>query len=45
MKLAGCVAQFCYVDDVNAYSTNEITINWNSGLSWVSSFLADQKNG
>jgi len=45
VKLAGCIAQFCYLDDVNAYSTNEITINWNSGLSWVSSFLADQRNG
>jgi endoglucanase len=45
VKLAGCVAQFCYLDDINAYSTNEIAINWNSALSWVSSFLADQKNG
>ena len=45
VKLAGCVAQFCYLDDVNAYATNEIAINWNSGLSWVSSFLADQENG
>ncbi|MEU7903560.1 glycoside hydrolase family 9 protein [Actinoplanes sp. NPDC049118] len=45
VRLAGCVAQFCYLDDINAYSTNEIAVNWNSGLSWVSSFLADQKNG
>jgi endoglucanase len=45
LKLAGCDGQFCYMDDVNAYATNEITINWNSCLSWVSSFLADQKNG
>jgi len=44
-KLAGCVAQFCYLDDINSYATNEITINWNSGLSWVASFLADQRNG
>jgi endoglucanase len=39
---AGCEAQFCYIDDVGSWSTNEITINWNSGLSWVSSWLADQ---
>ena len=44
-KLAGCIVQFCYLDDVNAYATNEITINWNSALSWVSAFLADQRNG
>ncbi len=40
--LEGCRAQFCYVDDIQSYSTNEVAINWNSALSWVSSFLADQ---
>jgi len=39
--LKGCVDQFCYVDDIGSWSTNEITINWNSGLSWVGGFLAD----
>jgi len=40
--LAGCVGQFCYVDDINSFSTNEIAINWNAPLVWVASFLADQ---
>jgi endoglucanase len=40
--LTGCVKQFCYVDDINSYSTNEIAINWNAPLAWVASFLADQ---
>jgi len=40
--LTGCVGQFCYVDDINSYSTNEIAINWNAPLAWVASFLADQ---
>ena len=44
-KLAGCAAQFCYIDDIQSYSTNEIAINWNAGLSWVSSFVADLDNG
>ena len=39
-KLAGCVGQFCYIDDIESWSTNELTINWNSPLSWVTSFLA-----
>lgn len=39
-KLAGCLGQFCYIDDIESWSTNELTINWNSPLSWVSSFLA-----
>jgi endoglucanase len=40
--LEGCVGQFCYVDDIQSFSTNEVAINWNSALAWVSSFLADQ---
>ncbi len=39
-RLAGCVGQLCYLDDINSYATNELTINWNSALSWMSSYLA-----
>jgi endoglucanase len=38
----GCAPQFCYVDDINSWSTNEITVNWNSALAWVASWAADQ---
>jgi endoglucanase len=41
----GCPAQFCYIDDIGSWSTNEITVNWNAPLSWVASFLADQDDG
>lgn len=37
--------QFCYIDDIESYSTNEVAINWNSALSWVISFTADQRDG
>ncbi|MER6510980.1 glycoside hydrolase family 9 protein [Nonomuraea sp. NPDC001636] len=40
--LRGCKPQFCYVDDIESWSTNELTINWNSPLAWVSAFLADK---
>lgn len=40
-----CAPQFCYVDHIQSWSTNEITVNWNSALSWVASFLADQEQG
>ena len=43
--LTGCAPQFCYVDDNAAYSVNELAINWNSALVFVSSFLADQDDG
>jgi endoglucanase len=39
-KLQGCVGQFCYIDDIESWATNELTINWNAPLAWVSSFLA-----
>ncbi len=35
-----CAPQTCYLDDIQSWSTNEITINWNSALGWVSGFLA-----
>ncbi|MEV0397459.1 glycoside hydrolase family 9 protein [Polymorphospora rubra] len=39
--LHGCAPQLCYVDNLEAWSVNEITINWNSALAWVSAFAAD----
>ncbi|MBX3576900.1 MAG: glycoside hydrolase family 9 protein [Rhizobiaceae bacterium] len=40
--LTGCAPQFCYVDDIESWSTNEITINWNAALSQLAAWLADQ---
>ena len=40
--ISGCVGQFCYVDDIQSWSTNETALNWNSALAWTASFLADQ---
>ncbi|GMA34425.1 hypothetical protein GCM10025876_06290 [Demequina litorisediminis] len=28
-----CAPQFCYVDHIQSWATNEITVNWNSALS------------
>ena len=33
--LAGCAPQKCFVDHIEAWSTNEMTINWNAPLAWV----------
>ncbi len=38
-RLAGCAPQKCYVDDIESFSTNEITINWNAPLAWTAAFL------
>ncbi|MFV2008724.1 MULTISPECIES: glycoside hydrolase family 9 protein [unclassified Micromonospora] len=43
--LTGCAPQFCYVDDIESWATNELTINWNAPLSWIAAFIADQGRG
>ncbi|GGL63743.1 endoglucanase [Streptomyces fumigatiscleroticus] len=40
--LQGCTGQFCYIDDIQSWSTNEHTINWNAALARLASFVADQ---
>ena len=42
-RLKGCAPQTCYVDNIEAYGSNEITINWNAPLVYVASFLADAR--
>ena len=41
----GCAPQFCYIDDIGSWATNEITLNWNAPMSWASSFVADLDRG
>jgi hypothetical protein len=40
-RLKGCRPQICYIDDIMAWGTNEMTINWNAPLVYIASFLAD----
>ena len=42
--LKGCAPQKCYVDNIEAWSANEMAINWNAPLAWVAAFL-DEKGG
>ncbi|MGD9212218.1 MAG: glycoside hydrolase family 9 protein, partial [Desulfobacteraceae bacterium] len=37
----GCPPQKCFVDHIESWSTNEITINWNAPFAWVAAFLDD----
>jgi endoglucanase len=39
MGLQGCAPQTCYVDHIESFATNEITINWNAPLAWIAAFL------
>jgi endoglucanase len=41
--LPGCAPQKCFVDHIESWSTNEITINWNAPLAWVAAFLDEQR--
>lgn len=40
--LPGCAPQKCFVNHIESWSTNEVTINWNAPLAWVSAFLDEQ---
>jgi endoglucanase len=40
--LKGCVPQKCFVDHIEAYTVNEITINWNAPLAWVTAWLSER---
>jgi len=35
-------SQRCFVDSIEAWSTNEVTINWNAPLAWIVEFLQDR---
>jgi len=42
--LKGCKPQKCFVDHIEAWSVNEITINWNAPLAWVAAYLDEKGN-
>lgn len=37
--------QTVYLDDIQAYSVNECTINWNAPLAWMAAYLCEQNGG
>ncbi|RBM12380.1 glycosyl hydrolase family 5 [Streptomyces sp. PT12] len=39
--LEGCAPAMCYVDHIESYATNEVTINWNAPLAWLASYVDD----
>jgi endoglucanase len=43
--LAGCAPEKCFADNIEAWSANEIAINWNAPLAWVASFLDEKAEG
>ena len=40
-RLGGCPVQKCYLDHLDAWGVNEVAINWNAPLAWVSAYLDD----
>lgn len=40
--LPGCAPQRCWVDHIEAYSLNEVTVNWNSAFAWLSNWVAER---
>jgi len=44
-SLSGKPQAKCYVDEFGSYSTNEVAINWNAPLAWVTAFIDDYAKG
>ena len=44
-RVTGCRPQKCYLDDINAWSLNEVAINWNAALSWTANWAAEKAGG
>jgi endoglucanase len=40
----GCAPQKCYIDHIEAWSQNEVAINWNAPLYWTASWLNERHN-
>jgi len=41
--LGGCAPQKCFLDNGEAWSANEVTINWNAPLFWVAAYLDEKE--
>jgi endoglucanase len=41
-KPGGFPAQKCFMDNIESWSTNEITINWNAPFAWLTAYLDEQ---
>jgi endoglucanase len=41
-RLGRCPVQKCYVDHLDAWGVNEVAINWNAPLAWVTAYLDDE---
>ncbi|GAA0953859.1 glycoside hydrolase family 9 protein [Kribbella koreensis] len=42
--LQGCAPATCYLDNIGSYSTNEVAVNWNSALAWITAFADRQSH-
>ena len=40
-QLAGCRPLKCFVDHIEAYSVNEVAINWNAAVAWLAAWAAE----
>ena len=46
-RLSGCATKpaTCWIDSIDAWSTNEITINWNAPYAWLLGFASEYAGG
>ncbi len=44
-KMNRCAPQTCYVDHIESWSSNEVAINWNAPLAWITAYLDEIAHG
>jgi endoglucanase len=44
-RLGKCPPARCYIDHVDAWSVNEVAINWNAPLAWIAAFVDEHGQG
>lgn len=42
--MMGSPAEKSYLDNIGSFSTNEVAINWNAPLAWVTAFVDQEQN-
>ena len=42
-QLRGCSPEKCWLDDIEAWSLNEVAINWNAPLAWVATYVNEKR--
>lgn len=44
-RIGACAPQTCWADDIDLFTVNEVTINWNAPLVWLAAWMDEGRSG